>query len=242
MSGTASPLVSIVIPVYNEESILEQAIENLVAAYDENPEFDFDYEILISENGSSDRTVEIGEALSNRFDRVRLLRCPLPDYGEALRLGILEARGELIVCEEIDLCDTDFHRRALAILREDEADMVVGSKALGESQDNRPLFRRVATRVLNKMLWVAVGFEGTDTHGLKSFRRERLLEVVEQCELRKDLFASELVIRAMRGGYRVKEIPLVLQEVRPPSIHLYRRVPKVLSDLGRLIVLIRFKG
>jgi hypothetical protein len=59
--------------------------------------------------------------------------------------------------------------------------MVVGSKAMKGSMDQRPLLRRAATRVINGMLRVALDFRGTDTHGLKAFRRGVLLPVVDEC-------------------------------------------------------------
>ena len=217
MAKDKTPLLSVVIPVYNEEQILVQAIDALVARLSE---LGHDFEIIIAENGSKDRTVELAHGLEAKYENVHLLRSPQPDYGYALRLGIIEARGRYVICDEIDLGIIEFYRDALKNLMEDRADMVVGSKALAESQDDRPLMRRAATRVINGMLRLGVGFRGTDTHGLKSFNRERILPVVHKCQLGKDLFASELVIRAERGGFRVMEIPLHLHEIRPPSIHL----------------------
>ena len=117
--------------------------------------------------------------------------------------------------------------------------MVVGSKAPKDARDMRPVFRRVATGVLNGMLRLAVGFKGTDTHGLKAFQRERLLPVVNRCVVDKDLFASEFVIRSERDSYRVLEIPVTIQEKRPPSINLVRRVPHVLRNMVRLTWAIR---
>ncbi len=239
MAQKTTPLVSVVIPVYNEEKILVPAVKTLVEQLNG---LGYDYEIIIAENGSKDRTVELAHELEAEHPNVRLLRSPQPDYGYALRLGIIEARGKYVICDEIDLGIMDFYRNALKNLMEDRADMVVGSKVLAESKDDRPAMRRVATRVINGMLRIGVGFKGTDTHGLKSFNRERILPVVHKCMLGKDLFASELVIRAERGGLRVMEIPLHLHEIRPPSIHLMRRVPRVLKDMGYLVYLIRFKG
>ena len=128
------------------------------------------------------------------------------------------------------------------MLRLDEADLVVGSKTARGANDSRPLIRRSATRVINGMLRVSLGFHGTDTHGLKAFRRARLLPVVERCVVTRDLFASELVIRAERMGRRVVEIPVDVHEKRPPSIHLMRRVPRVLSGLAKLVWVIRLQG
>jgi hypothetical protein len=126
------------------------------------------------------------------------------------------------------------------MLRADpELDMVVGSKALPGARDHRPWMRRFATRVLNRMLRMATGWRGTDTHGLKAMRRAPMLEVVGCCELRRDLFASEMVIRAHHMGKRVVEYPIELEEKRPPSVALGKRVPKVLGDMVRLAVVVR---
>jgi len=233
------PVLTIIIPVYNEELILYGSVEQLIAKLER---FQITFEIIITENGSTDRTVAIGNELAAKHDFIRMLHHPAPNYGAALKHGILEAKGDFVICDEIDLCDVDFYERALALLRSDQADMVVGSKALAQSQDDRPFMRRLATRILNDMLRYGVGFKGTDTHGLKSFQREKLIPVVQRCELEKDLFASEFVIRAEREGFRVEEVPLKVREMRAPSINLYRRVPKVMKDMTRLIYMIRIKG
>ena len=130
----------------------------------------------------------------------------------------------------------------LALLESGERDLVIGSKLLEGANDQRPFVRHMGSVVINGMLRVALGFKGTDTHGLKAFRREPLIPVAESCLVDKDLFASEFVIRAERAGIRIKEIPVRIEEKRAPSIHLFKRVPRVLSDLGRLFVAIRVKG
>ncbi len=235
--NAAAPLVSIVIPVYNEEALLFGSVVELV---ERMKKVRFPYEILLCENGSTDGTVEIGLELERRFAQVRLLRSPAPNYGRALRLGIETARGEFVICEEIDILDTRFHERSLKALRADQCDMVVGSKLHPESHDHRPFIRHTATQTINLMLRLSLGFRGSDTHGLKAFRRERLLPVVASCIVEKDLFASELVIRAERADYRILELPVEIVEKRPPAINLFRRVPHVLMNLGQLVLAIRF--
>jgi glycosyltransferase involved in cell wall biosynthesis len=240
------PDVSIVIPVYNEEGILREAVTELLDGLDgvraalHAPELTF--EVILAENGSRDRTAELAEHLAEELPEVRTFSLGEPNYGKALRRGILEARGEFVICEEIDLCDADFHRRALEHLRHGDCDMVVGSKAMKGASDERPILRRVATRVISGMLRVALDFRGTDTHGLKAFRRATLLPVVEACVIDRDLFASELVIRAARDELHVLEIPITLHEKRPPAINLVRRVPNVLRGLAKLTYVIRFGG
>lgn len=239
MASGPSPHVSIVIPVYNEEAILFDAVTGL---REHLAERGWSYEILIAENGSKDRTVQIGEELAQKYPEVSFFSLGEPNYGKALKEGILRARGTFVICEEIDLCDVDFHARALAILETSEADMVIGSKLLGGAEDDRPMIRHAASMFYTGLLRVTLGFRGTDTHGLKAFRRSALLDTVRACLVDKDVFASEFVIRAERGGIRIKEIPVRVVEKRPPSINLFKRVPNVLKSVAKLTFAIRVRG
>jgi glycosyltransferase involved in cell wall biosynthesis len=207
----------------------------------------FPYEIILAENGSKDRTVEIGQELANKYGnasegQVKIISMGEPNYGKALKQGILLSRGELVICDEIDLCDVDFHKRAIEILESGEADLVIGSKLVAGAEDDRPVIRHAASIAYSSMLKVLLGFRGTDTHGLKAFRRLALLDVVRACLVDKDVFASELVIRADRGGVRTKEIPVRVIEKRPPSINLFKRVPNVLKNVAKLTYAIRLRG
>lgn len=243
-AAPGTPHISIVIPVYNEESILHEAVVDLRERLRPTG---WSYEIILAENGSKDRTVEIGQELANKYfdaadGQVKIISMGEPNYGKALKQGILLARGMLVICDEIDLCDADFHRRAVEILETGEADLVIGSKLAAGSADDRPAIRHVASIAYSTMLKLMLGFRGTDTHGLKAFRRLALLDIVRSCLVDKDVFASELVIRADRGGVRTREIPVRIVEKRPPSINLFKRVPNVLKNVAKLTYAIRVRG
>src|SRR5687768_14606775 len=100
----AAPDVSIVIPVYNEEGILREAVTELIAGWAvvrtqlEAP--DLQFEVILAENGSSDRTAELAAHLAAELPQVRSFSLGEPNYGKALRAGILEARGVWVICEE----------------------------------------------------------------------------------------------------------------------------------------------
>jgi glycosyltransferase involved in cell wall biosynthesis len=235
----AAPRLSVVIPVYNEESIVREACQELMARLDERA---WDYELVLTENGSKDRTVELLGALAAQHPRLRFIHSDQPNYGLALRRGILAARGLYVVADEIDLCDVGFYDRALAMLDAGGVDMVVGSKRAPGSADHRPAYRRLATAVHNTLLRVALGFQGTDTHGVKAFVRERIAPTAERCVVDRDVFASELVLRAGMEGKKVVEIPVALEEKRPPSIALFRRVPNVLRQVAKLVWVLRVRA
>ncbi len=226
----SAPEISVVIPVYNEAGIVRDATGELRRKLDA---LGWDYEIVLAENGSRDGTQDALREIAEADPRVRWFHEERPDYGRALKRGILEARGRVVICDEIDLCDVGFYQRALPLIAEG-ADLVVGSKAMRGADDGRPWIRRTATRTITVLLRLTTGFRGTDTHGLKAFVRARLEPVVRACTVERDLFASELVIRAQRTGRDVREIPIALREKRPPSVQLLRRVPRVLKALLQL--------
>jgi glycosyltransferase involved in cell wall biosynthesis len=241
---TPHPHISIVIPIYNEQGILHAAIVDL---RERLGPLGWSYEIILAENGSRDRTVEIGRELAAKYStesqgQVKIISLGEPNYGKALKQGILLARGDLVLCEEIDLCDTDFQKRAVDILESGEVDLVIGSKLAVGSADERPLIRHVASIAYSTLLKILLEFPGTDTHGLKAFRRLALLDTVRACLVDKDVFASEFVIRAHRAGIAIKEIPVQVIEKRPPSINLFKRVPNVMKSLVKLTWSIRIRG
>ncbi len=230
--------LSIVIPIFNEEAIVADSVAGLL---DRLPEICPSFEIILAENGSVDNTVDVVRQICKRHEQVRTFSVGEPNYGKALRRGIQEARGKFVLCDEIDLVDLDFYRSALGLLRAGHAQMVVGSKLAPGARDDRPFVRHMATKTLNGLLRLGLGFKGTDTHGLKAFLRKPLLPVLNSCMVDKNLFASEFVIRAERLGIDIVEVPLCVHEKRAPSINLLRRVPTALYNLGRLVWIIRFR-
>jgi glycosyltransferase involved in cell wall biosynthesis len=143
LSSDPAPYVSIVIPIYNEEAVLEHAVNDLQRAIRGGS---FRVELILAENGSRDRTLATAEQLCREHLSTRLISIDTPNYGKALRAGIRAPRGEFIICEEIHLCDADFHDRALEILSTTQADLVIGWKLMGGAMDRRPLWRNVARR------------------------------------------------------------------------------------------------
>jgi glycosyltransferase involved in cell wall biosynthesis len=237
--GQPRPRISIVIPIYNEQAILHAAVIDL---RERLAPLGWSYEIVLAENGSRDETLVIASELHHKYPEVRFFSQGEPNYGGALRRGIEVARGDIVICDEIDLCDTDFHRHAVELLESGKLDMVIGSKLTDGSRDDRPFARHAASQLYNGLLRHTLGFRGTDTHGLKAFHRAALLPIARACVVEKDVFASEFVIRAYRAGLRVREIPVRVLEKRTPSINLVKRVPNVMKSLTRLIWAIRVKG
>lgn len=223
---------SIVVPVYNEARIVDDGITRMMRALEG---LGGDFEMLVCENGSTDNTAALVSRLQRDDPRIRLERLPEPDYGGAMRHGIAACRHDRVVIFNIDFWGLDFTREALQLL--DHHDLVVGSKVMRGAGDHRPWFRRFVTKAFNRMLRLLFGFRGTDTHGLKAFRRAALAGVLDRCVTSRSIFDTELVLRAERAGLRIIEIPVEVREIRQPGFWtVVRRLPEVTWNLIKLTV------
>lgn len=222
-----SPTFSIVIPVYNEGAFVARAIPALVA---ELETVNAEWKVLVIENGSTDRTAEKARQLTAGYP-IQVESLPVADYGAAMRRGFEMADGQWVVNFDIDYFSADFLNKVLGAT---DADIVIGSKRDPGSDDRRPLIRRIATRVFNVLLSTLLDSKVSDTHGMKAFRYDLVAKLVPEVRSNQDLFDTELVIRAERAGYRIVEVPVVVEEIRTAKSSLLKRVPRTLSGLWRI--------
>jgi glycosyltransferase involved in cell wall biosynthesis len=222
-----SPTFSIVVPVYNEADFIPQAMAEMLERLEALGE---PYEVLIVENGSSDGTAAAARRAGRGYS-VDVLSLDEADYGAAMRQGFLAATGDWVVNFDIDYFSGDFLKHVLSLA---EVDLVIASKRDPGSEDRRPMMRRVATRVFNLMLRVILESRVSDTHGMKAFRADLVSHLTPEVASRQDLFDTELVIRAERAGYRIREVPVVVKEMRVARSSLVKRVPRTISGLFRI--------
>lgn len=221
------PTFSIVVPVYNEAGFLPIGLPAMIAQLEEAG---LDYSVLVVDNGSTDGTPEVAARVAGDAP-VEVTSLPDPDYGAAMREGFLRAEGDWVVNFDVDYFSARFLSRVLELV--DEADLVIASKRDPGSHDQRSVLRRLATLVFNLLLRALFSSSVSDTHGMKAFRRELVDGLAPLVVSRQDLFDTELVIRAERSGYRIREVPVVVTEMREGR-SLIRRVPRTLRGLWRI--------
>jgi glycosyltransferase involved in cell wall biosynthesis len=217
-------------PAYNEVDYLESAVRAVVAA----PAVT---EVVVVENGSTDATAELAMRLAAEVRGVRALSLGRPDYGGALRAGLLAAGGDVVVNFDVDYYDLDFLATAVSRIGDSEGPaIVVGSKRAPGSRDERPLPRRLITSTFALLLRRGFGLHVSDTHGMKALRRAAVLPVVERCRFGTDLFDTELILRAERAGLEVVEVPVNVVEQRPSRTSILGRGTRAVRGLVRLRV------
>ena len=231
-------VLSIVIPVFNEADLVSQTVGEVAAALRAGSE---EFEILVVENGSTDNTEEIASSLTGDYPEMRVHHLDTPDYGAALKAGLLAAGGDVVVNFDVDYYDLDFLQRAVAEIRAenpDAPDLIVGSKRAPGADDTRAGYRRLVTWTFTTLLRLLFGMRVSDTHGVKAMRRIAVTPLAKGCKLGKDLFDTELVLRAERAHLIVTEIPVAVIELRPSRTSIFRRVPRTILGLLRLRVVL----
>jgi glycosyltransferase involved in cell wall biosynthesis len=228
----SEPELTVVMPAFNEAEILETSVKSVVEGLRERGT---PFELVIVENGSTDGTGAIADALVTSFPEVRAEHRVNADYGRALRAGLLSARGEVVVNFDTDFFDLDFLDAAVARVDEPNGPaIVVGSKRAKGANDSRAPLRKFATAVFATVLRVAFGLHVSDTHGIKAMRRAAVEPFARQCASGQDLFDTELILRVERAGLRTAEIPVGVEELRPARTSIVRRVPRTLLGLVKL--------
>lgn len=220
--------VSVIIPVYNEELLLKAAVEKSLQwtrAHTQKAE------IIIAENGSTDATATIADELAAHHAEIVVLHLPEANFGKAFRAAVRQARFEITILLNADWIDTDFMAQVLPLL--EVSDMVVGSKTLDPTADHRPYIRKLLSKLLTTIIRIAFRFRGSDSHGLKAFQTKKLQPIINDCQS-LEIIETELLLRAQWSGLRIVEVPVSIEELRPPRLSVLKRCGIVARELWLL--------
>ena len=227
------PQLDIVLPVYNEEHVLAASVEKL-RAYLQEHEFPYSWRIVIADNASTDGTMAAGEELAGQFDDVEVIHLPQKGRGRALRKAWLETDADASCFMDIDLSThlDGLEPLARAVL-DDGYDVATGSRMTRGSQIERSIGREITSRGFISLIKLLFFVKLSDTQcGFKSISREAARELVPRIENEEWFFDTELLLLAVKGGYRVKDIPIRWVEDTDTRVN----VPKtILEDLAGLL-------
>ena len=226
-----TPQLSIIVPIFNEEESLLPMAEGLAAVLDPLVGSG-QWQFVLVDNGSRDRTPEIVKQICIRWPESVSIELDAPDYGNALFAGIDAADARYAAIINVDFWNETFlqwcwHHRGLY-------DLVLGSKRADIGLNQQPRYRRTLSWGLNTVLQFLFGFVGTDTHGQKFLDLDAMRPLCGECVMRRGQFDTEFTLRAMRTGRWIAEVPVPIVELRPKRNLMVKKITQNLLDITRL--------
>lgn len=205
--------LSVVIPAYNEEKKIAKDIEAVYEYFKNNS---IDGELIIVDDGSKDRTVEIVKEYKEKFLSLRLITYGKnKGKGYAIKTGILEATGNYILFADSGLC-VPFKCANLGIeLLKNGANIAIGSRRTSDNRSkiitSQPFYRRQGSKLFKFLIhsFGVIPKEIQDTQcGFKLFKRDVAHNIYKNCFTEKFMLDIEMIRRAKKAKYKIVSFPV----------------------------------
>ncbi|NJC97543.1 MAG: glycosyl transferase [Anaerolineales bacterium] len=227
-----STYLSVIIPAHNEENRLPGTLEQILRFLEEQT---FTYEVIIVENGSSDKTLETAQNFAEKHANVRVIQSER-GKGAAVRKGMLEARGEYRF-----MCDADLSMPVEEIARFippglGDFDVAIASReAEGAVRYNEPAYRHLGGRGINLIIQLLILPGLNDTQcGFKCFRADVANDIFNKQTLHGWSFDIELLYIARRRGYRITEVPIHWYHFADSKVSALRDAVQMIRDIFQI--------
>lgn len=232
----SSAEVSVVLPAYNEEQTIEETVEvtlSTLASFLPNDAF----EVIVAEDGCDDRTPEIADRLAAADERVHHFHSDERlGRGGALERAFRASEGETLVYFDTDLATDMSHLEELVeSVRSGDYDVATGSRRMPGKHQNREPERGLASTGFNGLVRLFLRSDLYDHQcGFKAFDRETLLTLLDNVGDDHWFWDTEVLVRAQRAGYRIKEFPVRWTPKGDTKVDLVRDVFGMGSQILRV--------
>ncbi len=227
------PLISIVVPAYNEAGRLPHTLK-VLQSYLESA--GWKAEVLVVNDGSTDQTSSVVTELCAYWSPLRLVQNPGNlGKGYTVRNGVLQAQGEVILFTDADLSApiSEMPKLIEPILNQ-EYDVTFGSRAVDRSLIgvHQSVFRETSGRIFNFFVQGLTGLPFKDTQcGFKAFRREMAVSLFERQTIMGFGFDAEILYIARKRRFRMKEVPVRWDHVEGTTVRFFKDSCRMFLDL-----------
>ncbi len=215
--------LSLIIPAFNEEARIGKSLERISDFLQSQPYF---YELIIVDDGSLDRTVDLVRELFGRHPRVSIHRQSHNlGKGEAVRRGMLLGKGEYLFFSDADLAVPIETLSLFLSHLEKDCDVAIGTRQKSGAviEVHQPIYREFMGKAYTRLSNWILGLSVSDfTCGFKGFRREAARELFSRQQLKGWSFDAEILYLARLKGYRVLEIPVRWRNDQATKVRLWR--------------------
>ncbi len=241
MRPRSSRFLSIVIPAHNEENRLPPSLAAIDTYLRQQ---NYAYEVIVVENGSQDRTIDIAQGIAQQHDYIRVIQSPdnMRGKGLAVKQGMLAASGDWRF-----ICDADLSMRIddLSLFlppATDGCDVIIASReAPGAQRVGEPEYRHIIGRINNLIIKTAAIGDFEDTQcGFKMFSKDAAMDLFGVQKMNGIGFDVELLYIAKRRGYKIKEVPITwyydtysTMRLWDDSVHMLREIWEIRQNWRR---------
>ncbi|MCR4396539.1 MAG: glycosyltransferase family 2 protein [Candidatus Saccharicenans sp.] len=227
--------LSVVVPAFNEEKRIGFSLFRIK---DYLQSRNISAEVIVVDDGSTDRTAEEAGEIMADYPEFRVITLPVNrGKGAAVRSGVLQARGELVLFTDADLSTPIEELEKFLPLAREGCQVVIGSRALPESQikERQGWLREHLGKFFNLLvrLLVLKGFKDTQC-GFKLFRKEAAREIFLRLETEGFAFDVEVLLLAQKLGYKICQVPVVWVNHPESRVRLVRGSLEMLGELLRI--------
>ena len=207
VQDTAAPVVSIVVPAFNEAERIGSSLEKICSFVDK---CGLVAEIIVVDDGSVDRTSEIAASFTRAGLRV-VTNESNRGKGYSVRKGFLESKGTWVLFTDADLSAPIDELERILSVAEDGVEVVIGSRAIDRTKIviHQPWLREFGGIVYNWMVQIILGLAIKDTQcGFKLFHRQQLTPIFKKQTIHRFGFDPELLFLARKQGLQIREVPV----------------------------------
>lgn len=231
----ASIHLSVVVPAYDEEERIGQTLTS-IASYLRKK--DFLSEVIVVDDGSQDRTSERAARALQEMDRVRVIKLPQNlGKGAAVKEGVLQAQGDFVLFSDADLSTPIEELEKFWPWTGRGFDVVIGSRALpgADIQVRQSFFRELMGKTFNVLirLFLMKGIPDTQC-GFKLFRKDVAKNIFPLVKIKGFSFDAEALYLCRRGGYNIKQVPVVWRNSPQSKVKIIRSSLGMLLDLWKI--------
>ena len=231
----SSPILSIVIPAYNEGARIENALERVLSCVADRH---WDAEVLVVDDGSSDNTADIVHTWMLTHPNLHLIyNDGNRGKGYSVRNGLLQATGQVVMFTDADLSSPIEEAERLFEALDAGADVAIGSRWLDKQRQtiHQPLYRRFFGRCFNWVTRKVMGLPYKDTQcGFKAFKRDAAQVIFRLQTIERWGFDPEILFIARRLGYKVVEVPVTWGHDERSRISYLKDGMKMLEEMAQI--------
>ena len=225
--------ISVVIPMYNESAI----IKNTALYLSEYMQNNFDsYEIIFSDDGSSDKSAEIVRSLA--LDNICVVESKENHgKGSAVRAGVNKAAGDIILFTDADLAyGTEVIGRAYEVISQSDCGVLIGSRSIEKgSYGEYPCTREIFSKIYVKIICCIAGFNVSDSQcGFKAFKNDIAKKIFALSEVEGFSFDLEIIMLAKKIKADMIEFPVKIISHSKSSVSIFKDGIKMLCDLLKI--------